>query len=317
MPPMPVDTRPRAIFLMGPTAAGKTAMACALADRFAVDLISVDSAMVYRGLDIGTAKPDAETHARYPHQLIDIRDPNEVYSAADFRTDALAAMHATAQRGRIPLLVGGTGLYFRALQDGLSPLPEADAGVRARLQREADAGGWPALHERLAARDPDAAARIKPRDAQRIQRALEVIELGDGQSFTEQLRGADAVRLPFRVLKLACVPADRSVLHERIEQRFEHMLQAGLVAEVRGLLQRETATDDLPAWRTVGYRQARAYVAGQLGWNEFRQRALAATRQLAKRQITWLRGEVDARWIDTLCDDASPRVNAAVAGFLF
>ncbi|HET8554015.1 MAG TPA: tRNA (adenosine(37)-N6)-dimethylallyltransferase MiaA [Rhodanobacteraceae bacterium] len=295
---MRIDRRPLAIFLMGPTASGKTALACHLADRFAVDLVSVDSALVYRGMDIGTAKPDAAMLARHPHRLIDIRDPAEPYSAADFRNDALDAMQTIAAGRRIPLLVGGTGLYFRALQQGLSPLPAADPEIRRRLAAEAEQQGWPALHARLARFDPVAASRIRPRDAQRIQRALEVIELGGGQPLSEQQNRAEQARFPFRVLKLALVPTDRAHLHARIAMRFDGMLESGFLDEVRRLRERGDLAPDLPAMRAVGYRQAWDYLDGRVDTRTFHQRAMAATRQLAKRQITWLRGELDARWLD-------------------
>lgn len=300
---------------MGPTAAGKTALACELAERFGLDLISVDSALVYRGMDIGTAKPDAATLAAFPHGLVDIRDPGDAYSAADFRHDALEAMQAATARGRTPLLVGGTGLYFRALQKGLSPLPAADAGLRADLEREARTRGWPVLHARLAELDPVAGQRIRPRDAQRIQRALEVIELGGGVPFSEQLAAAAHSPLPWRVLKLALVPGDRARLHARIEARFDAMLREGFLDEVRGLLARPGLSADLPAWRAVGYRQAREFLEGDGDAADFRRRALAATRQLAKRQITWLRSDLDARWIDPLSQGSATRVMDAVAGF--
>ncbi len=294
---MPTDQRPLAVFLMGPTASGKTALACALSDRFAVELVSVDSALVYRGMDIGTAKPDAPMLARYPHRLIDIRDPAEPYSAADFRHDATAAMHDITSRGRVPLLVGGTGLYFRALQQGLSQLPEADPAIRERLTAEAATVGWPALHARLQQLDATAAARIGPNDAQRIQRALEVIEL-TGRPLSEQQRGGSSQRFPWRVLKLALLPADRAPLHERIAQRFDAMLAAGFLDEVRALRARGDLHADLPAIRAVGYRQAWEYLDGQTNAAEFRDRGVFATRQLAKRQITWLRSELDARVFD-------------------
>lgn len=295
---MPADHRPLALFLMGPTASGKTALACHLAGRFELELISVDSALVYRGMDIGTAKPDAQTLAQCPHRLIDIRDPGNPYSAADFRTDALAVMHEVTQRGRIPLLVGGTGLYFRALQQGLSPLPVADPQVRQRLADEAQTHGWPALHARLERLDPVAATRMRPRDAQRIQRALEVIELG-GRPFSEQLAATERTPFPWRVLKLALVPRDRAVLHARIQARFDTMLEAGLLDEVRCLRARGDLEPTLPALRAVGYRQAWEYLEGEVDIETFRQRAVAATRQLAKRQTTWLRSELDARWLDS------------------
>nr|WP_199041584.1 tRNA (adenosine(37)-N6)-dimethylallyltransferase MiaA [Dyella sp. ASV24] len=294
---MPIDQRPLAVFLMGPTASGKTALACTLSDHFPVDLVSVDSALVYRGLDIGSAKPDAATLARYPHRLIDIRDPAEPYSAADFRGDAMTAMQDITAKGRVPLLVGGTGLYFRALQQGLSQLPEADPAIRERLTAEAAVEGWPALHARLRRLDPTAAERIGPNDAQRIQRALEVIEL-TGRPLTEQQRGGSGERFPWRVLKLALVPTDRAPLHARIAQRFDAMLKDGFLDEVRALRARGDLHADLPAIRAVGYRQAWECLDGQMDTAECRDRGIFATRQLAKRQITWLRSELDARVID-------------------
>lgn len=294
---MPIDQRPLAVFLMGPTASGKTALACALSDQFPLDLVSVDSALVYRGLNIGAAKPDAPTLARYPHRLIDIGDPAEPYSAADFRGDAVAAMQDITAQGRVPLLVGGTGLYFRALQQGLSQLPEADPSVRERLAAQAAVDGWPALHARLQQLDPAAAERIGPNDAQRIQRALEVIEL-TGRPLSEQQRGGSGERFPWRVLKLALVPQDRAPLHERIAQRFDTMLRDGFLDEVRALRARGDLHADLPAIRAVGYRQAWDFLDGQTSEAEFRDRGVFATRQLAKRQITWLRSVLDARMLD-------------------
>jgi tRNA dimethylallyltransferase len=294
---MSADHRPLALFLMGPTASGKTALACALSERFPLGLISVDSALVYRGLDIGTAKPDAATLARYPHALIDIRDPAEPYSAADFSVDAQAAMQRVHQAGKIPLLVGGTGLYFRALQRGLSSLPEADADIRAQLAEEAAAIGWDGMHRRLAELDPPAAERIKPNDAQRIQRALEVIAL-TGQPLSAQQQGGRGQPFPWRVLKLALLPEDRAPLHARIALRFEAMLEHGLLNEVRALRQRGDLRPDLPAIRAVGYRQAWEHLDGLYDRAELRDRGVFATRQLAKRQITWLRGELDARALD-------------------
>ncbi|HET6588085.1 MAG TPA: tRNA (adenosine(37)-N6)-dimethylallyltransferase MiaA [Oleiagrimonas sp.] len=312
---MSVDTRPLAIFLMGPTASGKTALACHLADHFGVELLSVDSALVYRGMDIGTAKPDAAMLARHPHRLIDIRDPADAYSAADFSLDAMEAMRAAVTRQRIPLLVGGTGLYFRALQQGLSPLPAADAEIRRRLTAEAEQQGWPALHARLAQLDPVAASRIRPRDAQRIQRALEVIELGGGQPLSEQQKRAERARFPFRVLKLALVPNGRADLHAQIALRFDAMLEAGFLDEVRRLRERGDLGPDVPAMRAVGYRQAWNYLDGSIDAKTFRQRALAATRQLAKRQITWLRGELDARWFEPGLTQTRDEVMRAVDWF--
>ncbi len=313
---MSADRRPLAVFLTGPTASGKTALACRLADRFPVQLISVDSALVYRGMDIGTAKPDKATLAAYPHALIDVRDPWQPYSAANFREDALAIMHTCVERGVLPLLVGGTGLYFRALEHGLSPLPQADAAVRHRLSQEAQQIGWPALHSRLARLDPEAARRIGPNDAQRIQRMLEVIELGGGRPFSEQVGKARSPHFPWRTLKLALVPSDRKRLHARIAERFGMMLEQGFLDEVRTLLRHEGMTDDLPAWRAVGYRQARAWLEGRVDEATFRQRAVAATRQLAKRQVTWLRREADVRWIDPFRNDAGDLVMDAVGRFV-
>lgn len=294
---MPADSRHPSIFLMGPTASGKTALACALSENFPVELVSVDSALVYRGLDIGAAKPDAATLARHPHALIDIRDPAEPYSAADFRADALQAMKDITARGKVPLLVGGTGLYFRALQHGLSHLPEADAAIRERLTEEAVLIGWPAMHERLRQADAAAAARIGPNDAQRIQRALEVIEL-TGRPLSEQQRGGSGERFPWRVLKLALLPADRAPLHARIAERFDAMLRDGFLDEMRGLRARGDLHPDLPSMRAVGYRQAWEHLDGATDAAQFRDRGVFATRQLAKRQITWLRGELDARTFD-------------------
>jgi tRNA dimethylallyltransferase len=313
----PVDQRPPAIFLMGPTASGKTELACALAERFPLDLVSVDSALVYRGLDIGTAKPDAATLARFPHRLIDIRDPGQPYSAAQFREDALAAMREIGARGRVPLLVGGTGLYFRALELGLSSLPEADPSTRERLAGEALAAGWASLHARLARIDPEAAARIRPGDAQRIQRALEVIELS-GRPLSKQQGGLRS-RLPWRVLKLCLYPVDRAVLHARIARRFDAMLAAGFLDEVRRLRDRYPAgivDRDLPAWRTVGYRQALEHLDQGFDAAELRDRVVFATRQLAKRQITWLRSELDARRFDPERSDLVARAREALGLFL-
>ena len=296
---MPVDQRPLAIFLMGPTASGKTALACELSGRFPLELISVDSALVYRDMDIGTAKPDAATLARYPHALIDIRDPLQPYSAADFRANALPAMQQISARGRVPLLVGGTGLYFRALQQGLSDLPEADPLTRGRLSAEAEQLGWPALHARLAELDPEAARRIGCNDAQRLQRALEVIEL-TGRPLSElQRKGATRpTTFPWRVLKLALLPTDRGVLHARIAQRFDAMLAAGFLDEMRVLRARGDLHADLPAIRAVGYRQAWDHLDGLTDLAEFRERGIFDTRQLAKRQITWLRSDFGARLLD-------------------
>lgn len=312
---MPFDTRPLAIFLMGPTASGKTALACELSERFPLGLISVDSALVYRGMDIGTAKPDAATLARYPHALINIRDPAQPYSAADFRADAMDAMRQVSETSRVPLLVGGTGLYFRALQRGLSSLPEADAEVRARIAAEAAAIGWSALHQRLAELDPPAAERIRPGDQQRLQRALEVIEL-TGRPLSEQQQGGNGERFPWRVLKLALLPGDRAPLHARIAERFDVMLAHGLLDEVRTLRERGDLHPDLPAIRAVGYRQAWEHLDGQYDVAELRNRGIFATRQLAKRQITWLRSELDARVLEPDAPGLAARAGEALQMFL-
>lgn len=311
---MPIDQRPLAIFLMGPTASGKTALACTLAGRFPLGLISVDSALVYRGLDVGSAKPDAETLKRFPHRLIDIRDPARAYSAAEFRDDAVAAMSDIVAAGATPLLVGGTGLYFRALQSGLSDLPAADAALRADIARRARESGWPILHAELAAFDPVAAARIRPTDAQRIQRALEVIHL-TGKPLS-QLHGGAAARFGYRVLKLALVPADRAALHARIAVRVDAMLAHGLLDEVRALRARGDLHAELPAVRAVGYRQAWQHLDGEFGAAEFRERMIFATRHLAKRQMTWLRSELDARAIDPFDPDHAVVACGAVEAFL-
>jgi tRNA dimethylallyltransferase len=311
---MPIDQRPLAIFLMGPTASGKTALALNLADRFDVALVSVDSALVYRGLDIGSAKPDAATRAKYPHALIDIRDPREAYSAADFRTDALREMTATSAAGRVPLLVGGTGLYFHSLQYGLSALPEGDAALRTQLNMEAEAIGWNALHARLARLDPTAAQRIKPGDAQRIQRALEVIAL-TGKPLSAQQGGARE-RFGWRVLKIALIPDDRALLHERIAQRLDTMFAQGFVDEVRGLRARGDLHPQLPAIRAVGYRQVWQHLDGEFDLDECRRRALFATRQLAKRQTTWLRADRDSLAFDPFDSAHAHSAAHAVADFL-
>ena len=305
---MSVDRRPLAIFLMGPTASGKTALACALRERFPLELVSVDSALVYRGMDVGTAKPDGATLARYPHALIDLRDPAHPYSAADFAHDARVAMQRIGADGRIPLLVGGTGLYFRALQQGLSSLPEAVPAIRQRLADEAARAGWPALHARLAQLDPLAATRIGRNDAQRLQRALEVIEL-TGLPLSAQQGGAGSP-FPWRVLKLALLPTDRAVLHARIAQRLDSMLADGFLDEVRALRARTDLHADLPALRAVGYRQAWEHLGGMTDAATFRDKAVFATRQLARRQLTWLRGELDARALDP---DNPRRLEHAVA----
>ena len=301
---MNADTRPLAIALMGPTASGKTALAIEWAQRLGGEILSVDSALVYRGLDIGAAKPDASERAQVPHHMLDLRDPWQPYSAAEFAIDARAAIADILARGRLPILAGGTGLYFRALMEGLAPMPESDQAVRAAITAEAATRGWAGLHAELALVDPAAAARIHPTDAQRIQRALEVYRVS-GRPISDWQRERGQDRLPLRVLKLALAPRERSVLHARIAQRFDTMLAAGFLDEVRRLralppLQSHPAPLDLPALRAVGYRQAWEHLEGLASAADFRDRAIFATRQLAKRQLTWLRGELDARWLDPL-----------------
>lgn len=291
---------PPAIFLMGPTASGKTGLAVELYQHLPIELISVDSALVFKGMDIGTAKPDAETLAKAPHHLIDLIPPTEVYSAANFRNDALKLMADITARGKVPLLVGGTMLYFKALQGGLSALPEADPEVRAKLDAEALKVGWPAMHAKLAKIDPATAARLEPGDAQRVQRALEVFEIS-GKTMTELHQASTGDDLPYRLLKVALVPSDRSVLHSRIATRFDDMLKQGFLEEVRTLLKQYPAlTPEFPSMRCVGYRQALEHLAGDYDAPELRDRGIFATRQLAKRQLTWLRGMDDTFEVNCL-----------------
>ena len=300
---------PPAIFLMGPTASGKTGTAVDLYTKLPVELISVDSALVYQDMNIGTAKPEAETLAIAPHHLIDIIPPTEVYSAANFRNDALRLMADITARGKIPLLVGGTMLYFKALQGGLSNLPEANAEVRQNIEREAAAVGWPAMHAKLAEVDPETAARLQPNDVQRIERALEVYRL-TGKSMTALHQASVGEALPYRLLKIALVPSDRKVLHERIALRFDQMLADGFIDEVKALVKKyPELTSDSTSMRCVGYRQALEYLAGQYDESELRDRGIFATRQLAKRQLTWLRSMDDIVEIDCL----SPDLHALVA----
>jgi tRNA dimethylallyltransferase len=307
-------TTPHAIAIMGPTASGKTAAALAIARQVPCEIISVDSALVYRGMDIGTAKPTAAELAAVPHHLIDILDPSESYSAMQFRADALRLVDEIHARGRLPLLVGGTMLYFKALRDGLDDLPQADPEVRARLDAEAARIGVPAMHARLAAIDPDTAARLMPNDSQRIQRALEIFEL-TGVPMSQLLAKAPKVELPFDLLPLALEPSDRSVLHARIAARFDAMLDApdgGLLDEVRKLRARGDLHLGLPSMRCVGYRQAWEYLDGAYDLATLREKGIAATRQLAKRQLTWLRSMPERRVIDCLGPDPAGAVLAQV-----
>lgn len=303
MDAQPVDQAlPPAIFLMGPTASGKTALAIELVHHLPCEIISVDSALVYRGMDVGTAKPDAAELAQAPHRLIDICDPAEAYSAARFRQDALVEMAEISAAGRIPLLVGGTMLYFKALEYGLSRLPDADPEIRAELEREAAGAGWPKLHERLKRIDPAAAARIHPNDPQRIQRALEVYRL-TGQPMSRLQRQTEGDALPYRLVKLARAPRERAVLHQRIAERFKHMLSRGFEAEVRQLLQRGDLRPEMPSMRSVGYRQMIRYLQGEWDRETMIERGIIATRQLAKRQFTWLRSYPGVHWLDEEAGD--------------
>ncbi|HEX7080158.1 MAG TPA: tRNA (adenosine(37)-N6)-dimethylallyltransferase MiaA [Gammaproteobacteria bacterium] len=288
---MPGKTVPlRAVCLTGPTACGKTDLALELAGALPLEIVSVDSAMVYRGMDIGTAKPSAQVRAAVPHHLIDIVDPAEAYSAGRFLRDAVATIEDIAARGRLPLLVGGTLLYLRALRRGLAPLPPADPEIRAALNEEAARDGWPALHARLARADPEAAARIAPSDRQRIQRALEVYTL-TGRPLSDLQRRARAAPPRAELTTIALLPGDRRLLAEKIERRFDAMVEAGLVGEVETLRARGDLNADMPSMRAVGYRQMWSYLANRYDWGVARAKAIAATRQLAKRQMTWLRSE--------------------------
>lgn len=299
-----MSSLPPAIFLMGPTASGKTDLAIALAQVLPCDLISVDSALIYRGMDIGTAKPEPQLLAQFPHQLVDIRDPEQSYSAAEFRQDALAAMAESTAKGRIPLLVGGTMLYFRALLDGLAEMPAADPAIRGKLEAQASEQGLVALHEQLKAIDPASAERIHPNDPQRLIRALEVYQVS-GMTMTEhRLRQQSQDNgLPYQVVQLAIAPQQRQLLHERIALRFAQMLKQGFIEEVETLRQRPNLHPDMPSMRSVGYRQVWEYLDGLASYEEMVAKGVAATRQLAKRQFTWLRGWDEVHWLDSLDQD--------------
>jgi tRNA dimethylallyltransferase len=306
---------PPAILLMGPTASGKTAVAMALADRFPVELVSVDSAQVFVDMDVGTAKPDRATLAHYPHRLIDLISPEESYSAARFCADALAAMVEITAAGKVPLLVGGTMLYFRALLHGLADLPQADAALRAEIDAEAAAEGWPALHAKLAGFDPSTAARLHPTDSQRLQRAVEIYRL-TGRPMSALLAESEQLRPAYDFLSIGLLPADRAVLHERIARRFDEMLLAGLDEEVRMLRTKYALHLNLPSMRCVGYRQTWEAQEGIIPHKELRDRGIFATRQLAKRQITWLTNSFEAENYDCLDPALGDKIAARVAGFL-
>ena len=304
-----IKNLPPAVFLMGPTASGKTDLALQLARELPCEIISVDSALIYRGMDIGSAKPSPETLQEYPHHLVDILDPAQSYSAAQFREDALIAMADITARGRIPLLVGGTMLYYKALTDGLASMPAADPQVRAALELQAKTDGWAAVHAELQRVDPMSAERIHPNDPQRIMRALEVWRVS-GLSMTEhraqqalQKQASNCGHLPYNVATFAIAPQQRSVLHERIAQRFHLMLEQGFIAEGEALWQRGDLHADLPSIRAVGYRQAWSYLQGDYTYDEMIERGIIATRQLAKRQFTWLRSWEDIEWLDSLSRD--------------
>lgn len=291
---------PPAIFIMGPTASGKTDLAVSLYKQLPIELISVDSALVYQEMNIGTAKPSVKVLENAPHALVDIIQPTEVYSASNFRNDALKLMADITARGKIPLLVGGTMLYFKALEEGLSKLPEANPEIRQVIEQEALLVGWPAMHAKLALVDPKSALRLQPNDVQRIERALEIYRI-TGQSMTALHQASSGDALPYRLLKLALAPSDRKVLHGRIAVRFEQMLVDGFIEEVQALIKKYPAlTTDSTSMRCVGYRQALEYLAGAYDMAELRDKGIFATRQLAKRQLTWLRSMQGLTQVDCL-----------------
>lgn len=302
----------RAILLMGPTGSGKSDLAMRLAETLPLEIVSVDSALVYRGMDIGTAKPDSAARARVPHHLLDIRDPAQSYSAGEFTRDAWRAMQDIWRRGRSPLLVGGTMLYFHALSFGLAELPEANRAVRAGIEREATLRGWAALHRELESVDPAAASRIHANDPQRIQRALEVYRL-TGQTITTLRQRRVSVFADAEVAEFALAPLERGDLHTRIELRFAAMLDAGLMTEVRSLFERGDLTAEHPSMRAVGYRQLWRHLAGQCGLDTAIEQAIAATRQLAKRQLTWLRRRAHAQWLDSMHPNVTKMMQDALS----
>jgi tRNA dimethylallyltransferase len=300
---------PAAILLMGPTASGKTGVTLELARRLPVEIVSVDSALVYRHMDIGTAKPDLDTRLKVRHHLIDIIDPTESYSAAQFRDDALEVMVDIVARGRVPLLTGGTMLYFKALREGLSELPAANEDTRMVIDAMAADVGWPAIHRELERIDPATAQRLDPNDSQRIQRAMEIFYL-TGKPMSELIATGKPAELPYRLISLALVPGERSMLHQRIADRFELMLELGLINEVRELRENYDLKPGLPSMRCVGYRQAWQYLDGEYGLGVLREKAVAATRQLAKRQLTWLRATTDVREFNCLAEDLQEQIEA-------
>ena len=312
MTPESSNDRPPAILVMGPTASGKTAIATHLATRLPVEIISVDSAQVFRHLNIGTAKPEREALRRAPHHLIDIIEPDERYSAARFVEDAAALMAEITARGKVPLLTGGTMLYFKALTEGLSYLPPADPGVRLVIEMMAQESGWPALHAELERIDSATAARLQPTDAQRIQRAMEVFYL-TGEPLSAMIARGRSRPPPYRLIGIALEPSDRAVLHTRIAERFEIMLELGLIGEVRSLRERYQLNPSLPSMRAVGYRQVWQYLDGELALAGLREKGNAATRQLAKRQLTWLRAMPAVTRFDCLAEDLAEQVAAYVA----
>ena len=303
--------RPLAVAIMGPTASGKTAAALAIAQQVPCEIISVDSALVYRGMDIGTAKPSKEELAAVPHHLVDIIDPLDSYSVAQFRTDTLRLVAEISARGNVPQLVGGTMLYYKGLADGLDDLPGADAALRAQLDEEAARIGWPAMHARLAQVDPETAARLKPADAQRIQRALEIHALS-GKPMSELLAQREKEELPFDLVSFALEPSDRAWLHERIARRFDIMLGSGFLDEVKTLRARGDLHLGLPSIRCVGYRQAWEYLDGTIDYATMRETGIIATRQLCKRQLTWLRAMPDRIVVDCCAADAAQQLQQQV-----
>ncbi len=298
----PLNKLPPAIAILGPTASGKSNLALSITDHFPIEIISIDSAQVYRYMDIGSAKPDPQILTKIPHHLINLIDPDQQYSAAQFRHDALLTMKEITRRGNIPLLVGGTMLYFKALREGLSDLPPADQQVRKEIEASAAEKGWSTLHHLLQSVDPISAERIQPNDSQRIQRALEIYYL-TGKPMSQQMVSSQPASIPYRLISIALLPSDRKVLHQRIQHRFEMMLEMGLIEEVRSILSQFSLTLEMPSMRCVGYRQVYQYLQGQLSLMELREKGAAATRQLAKRQLTWLRSMEQLTEFDCLADN--------------